>query len=66
VVGVVELVIPEQHRDAAGIAMVAVFVVAPLGRVLWLIVRWQRRGDRRFALVGVVLLAVVLTGFLAR
>jgi hypothetical protein len=46
--------------------MVAVFVAAPLGRVIWLMVRWQRRGDWRFALVGAVLLAVVLTGFLAR
>ena len=66
VVGVVELVIPERHRDAAGAVMVAVFVVVPLGRVLWLMVRWQRRGDWRFALVGLVLLAVVFTGLVAR
>ena len=62
----VELLLPEQHRNTGGMVMVAVFVVAPLGRIVWLVVRWQRRGDWRFALVGLGLLAVVATGLIAR
>lgn len=65
-VGLIELVIPADRRDQAGAVMVGLLVVAPLGRVVWLMVRWQRRGDWRFALVGAVLLAVVATGFIAR
>jgi hypothetical protein len=65
-IGVLELVLPEDLRDEAAVVMVAVFVAAPIGRIVWLIVRWLRLGDRRFAIVGAVLLAVVATGFLAR
>jgi hypothetical protein len=66
VIGVLELILPEDLRDEAATVMVAVFVAAPIGRVLWLMVRWARRGDWRFALVGGALLAVVATGFLVR
>jgi hypothetical protein len=66
VIGVLELVLPVDARDEAAVVMVAVFVAAPIGRVVWLMVRWLRRGDWRFALVGAALLAVVATGFLAR
>jgi hypothetical protein len=65
-IGVLELLLPESLRDEAAIVMVAVFVVAPLGRVVWLMVRWIRRGDWRFAAVGAVLLAVFAVGFLVR
>ncbi len=65
-VGVVELVIPDEHRDRAGMVMVIVFVVAPAGRVLWLMVRWLRLGDWRFALIGLTLLAVVCTGLIVK
>jgi hypothetical protein len=34
-------------------------IAAPIGRVVWLLVRWLRRGDRRFALAAVALLAVM-------
>lgn len=66
VAGLVELLVPADQRVPAGRAMVAVLVLAPLGRVAWLAVRWGRRRDRRFALVAVALLAVVATGLLAR
>lgn len=66
VIGVLELILPEDTRDEAAIVMVVVFVAAPIGRILWLMVRWVRIGDWRFALVGAALLAVVATGFLAR
>ena len=66
VIGVLELVLPVDLRDEAAIVMVALFIAAPIGRVVWLMVRWARRGDWRFAVVGGVLLAVVATGFLAR
>lgn len=65
-IGVLELVLPEDLRDEAAVVMVGVFVAAPLGRIVWLMVRWARRGDWRFAAVGAVLLAVVATGLLAR
>ena len=64
--GVLELVLPVEERDEAATVMVVVFIAAPIGRVIWLMVRWARLGDRRFALVGAALLAVVATGFLAR
>jgi len=65
-IGVLELILPTEARDEAAVVMVAVFVAAPIGRIVWLMVRWLRRGDWRFALVGATLLAVVATGFLAR
>ncbi len=45
-----------------GVALVTVLIGAPLVRVLWFIVRWFRRGDPRFALVGVGVLAVIAVG----
>lgn len=46
--------------DEAAWTMVAVLIVAPLVRVTWLAVRWAARGDRRYALVAVTVLAVML------
>lgn len=48
----------------AAVGMLALLVAMPLARVLWLVVRWFRRGDTRFALLGVMVLAVPLAGFL--
>jgi hypothetical protein len=45
-------------------AAVAVLLVVPLIRVAWLAIRWFRRGDLRFALVALGVLAVVATGAL--
>lgn len=65
-IGVAELLLPAETQDEAGVVMVAVLIAAPLGRVVWLMVRWLRIGDWRFALVGAVLLGVVATGLIVR
>lgn len=50
---------PDAWVEPVGIALVVSLVVAPVGRVLWLMVRWLRRGDRRFALAALALLLVM-------
>lgn len=58
--GVTAALLPDDWgEEAAGVAMVVVLIAAPVGRVAWLLVRWLRRGDRRFALAAVALLAVM-------
>jgi hypothetical protein len=47
-----------------GGAMVAVLVGTPLVRVAWFVQRWFRRGDPRYALVGMTVLTVVGVGAL--
>jgi hypothetical protein len=49
-------------RTVAGIAVTAV-VAVPLLRVVWLVARWWREGDRRFVAAGCVLLGLVALGF---
>ena len=49
---------------AAGAALVVLLVGAPVLRVLWLVARWFRRGDPRYALVGLGVLAVMVAGTL--
>lgn len=55
-------------RDV-GQAMVVLLVALPLIRLVWLLVRWVRKRDRRFTLELVALLAVVgiaaVVGFLS-
>jgi hypothetical protein len=53
------IVAPTSVRRDLGVATVVVLVIAPIGRVLWLLVRWTRRGDRRFAVAAAVLLGVM-------
>lgn len=45
--------------------MVFLVVAAPLVRVAWLGVRWAGRGDRRYGLVVLALLGVILAAALA-
>jgi hypothetical protein len=52
-------VLPEDWYEPFARAMVVTLVAAPVGRVLWLLVRWTRRGDRRFAVAAALLLAVM-------
>lgn len=56
------LLAPGPWGTAAGWSMVGVLIAAPLLRVLWLVHRWVRRGDPRYAAVGVGVLAVVAVG----
>jgi hypothetical protein len=64
VLGVIALVLPDDLGRNFGIAMTVVLIAAPLGRVGWLLVRWLRRGDLRFAAAAFVLLAVTASGLL--
>jgi len=63
VLGALAVVLPDPAGRRFGVAMAFVLVLAPVGRLLWLLVRWLRRGDRRFAASAatlLVLLAVAL------
>lgn len=52
--------IPGTVGTASAVACVAMLVSAPVLRVAWLTVDWARIGDRRFAALGGVLLAVLV------
>lgn len=49
-------------RVSEWVCLVAL-IGAPVVRVAWLTVAWLREGDRRFAVVGGALLAVLVTSF---
>lgn len=51
--------VPGTTGDRFDTAAVAVVMIAPLLRVGWLAQRWFRRGDTRFGLVALGVLAVV-------
>ena len=52
------LVLPTEPATVVGAVAVVLVVGTPMGRVAWLVVRWLRLGDRRFALVGLAVLAL--------
>ncbi|QGG95333.1 hypothetical protein [Actinomarinicola tropica] len=56
------VVLPGEAGDAAGTALVATLVAAPVLRIAWLLVRWIRRRDLRFAAVAFGLLVVIGAG----
>jgi hypothetical protein len=58
------LVLPDPMSQWTGVALFALLVGAPIARVLWLVQRWFRRGDVRFAWVGISVLAVIASGVL--
>ena len=49
-------------QRASSVLVVAILIAVPLLRICWLVVRWFRRGDPKFALVGCGVLAVVMVG----
>jgi uncharacterized membrane protein len=60
-VGLVAALVGATPRgEAAALAAVGVAVAAPLVRVAWLVARWVRRGDLRFALAGSYLLVLAV------
>ena len=48
----------------SSIVCISLLVASPVLRVVWLTVGWAREGDRRFALLGTMLLMVVGIGAL--
>lgn len=62
VLAVGAVVLPSTAAVWCGRAVVVLLVAVPLLRVLWFVVRWLRRGDLRFALVGIGVLVVVAVG----
>lgn len=60
----VALVASDDVAGSAAAGLLALLVAIPLVRVAWLVVRWFRRGDRRYAAVGLFVLAVAALGWL--
>ena len=58
------VVLPSPWGGRVGVVLVATLVVVPIARVVWLIARWIRRGDRRYAAVGIGVLVVIAVGAL--
>jgi hypothetical protein len=60
--------LPGRVGQVSGTIGLVVLIGAPVVRVGWLTVDWSREGDRRFAALGLVLLAVLgvsgVVGFL--
>ncbi|MGF1665847.1 MAG: hypothetical protein ACFCVC_06205 [Acidimicrobiia bacterium] len=62
VVATTSLVVPAPLNEHLALAALVMVAATPLLRVAWLIYRWAQEGDRRFAGLGVALLAVVAFG----
>lgn len=58
----IAVALPSTAGTWCGRAVVVLLVAIPLLRVGWFVVRWIRRRDLRFALVGVGVLVVVAVG----
>jgi hypothetical protein len=58
------LALPGGAGETASTAMIALLIAIPLVRVAWLVVRWLRLGDLRFAATAAGLLVIVGTGAL--
>jgi hypothetical protein len=56
------LVLPERIHRPLAIAMVVLLIVVPVVRITWLVLRWARLGDWRFAAAGSALLLVLAVG----
>ena len=54
--------LPGTAGRVSGTFCVVVLISAPILRVLWLTMSWARAGDRRFAIFGAFLLAVLAVG----
>ena len=62
--GVLALLVGGELGEDLAAALVVLLVVLPLVRVTWFVARWYRRGDLRFALVGVIVLLVPVAALL--
>jgi len=64
VLALASLVLPGTAGRLAADLMVAIVIGAPVVRVLWLLQRWIRREDLRYAAAAAALLLVVASGAL--
>ena len=62
VLALASLLLPGAAGRLAADLMVVVIIAAPVVRVVWLLQRWIRRPDLRFAAAAAALLTVVATG----
>ena len=58
------LVLPGDLGTVVAAVVVGILVAVPMVRVLWLGARWSRRGDTRYAVAAMALVATVLAGAL--
>ena len=56
---VLGVLVPGVGGRAAANAVVAILVAVPLLRVAWLVQRWLRKGDFRFAAIAIGLLLII-------
>lgn len=63
VLALLALVAGGRLGDAGAAGLVALLIAVPLVRVLWLVLRWFRKGDLRFALVGTFVICVAVAGW---
>lgn len=59
---VAALILPGQAGRMASQLLLGILIAAPLLRVAYLSLRWLRRGDRRYAAAGALLLLVTAVG----
>lgn len=64
VLAAVTMIAPDEWHRVSGWAMAGTLIAAPLVRLMWLIGRWSRRGDLRYAAVATGVLLIVATGTL--
>jgi Na+/proline symporter len=57
------VLLPEDQGLWFARVAVGLLIAVPLLRVAWFVARWFRRGDTRFAMVGVGVLCVVAVGW---
>ena len=61
----VAVAVPDAVGRTAGVGVVTVLIAVPVVRVVWLMRRWLRRGDRRYAMIAGGLLLIVGAASLA-
>jgi hypothetical protein len=59
---VLGVVLRDDAGQAAATVMVALLIAIPLVRLVWLVLRWLHKGDRRFAALAVLLILLVGVG----
>ena len=56
--------VPGDVGRGAAVLMSGLLIAIPVVRAVWLALRWWHKGDRRFAVLALTLVALVATGAL--